>query len=85
MSTADIREKLHQYIENANDKKIKAIYTMVGEDIDARATGVLYDEAFIEEMERRNAEIENGSAKTYTWKEVKQRAKKSLQKARANQ
>jgi len=82
MSTADIREKLHQYIERADDKKIKAIYTIVGEEeSNPRAK---YDETFIAELERRHDEIKDGTAKTYTWEEVQQRAKRSLLKARKN-
>ena len=29
MTTAAIREKLHEYINIADDKKVEAIYTMV--------------------------------------------------------
>lgn len=82
MSTADIREKLHQYIERADDKKIKAIYTIVGED--ESNPKAKYDDAFIAELERRHDEIKKGTAITYTWEEVQKRAKVSLQKARKN-
>lgn len=82
MSTADIREKLHQYIERADDKKIKAIYTIVGGEESTPLAK--YDEAFIAELERRTDEIKNGTAKTYTWEEVQQRAKRSLKKASKN-
>jgi hypothetical protein len=34
MKTATIREKLHDYLEKAEDKKIKAIYTMVEDEIE---------------------------------------------------
>jgi hypothetical protein len=33
MNTTVIRQKLHNYLEVANDKKVKAMYTMVEEAI----------------------------------------------------
>jgi hypothetical protein len=34
MNTATIREKLTQYIQTADDKKIEAIYTIIEDEID---------------------------------------------------
>ncbi len=34
MNKTTIREQLHQYLEVADDKKLKAIYTMVEAEID---------------------------------------------------
>ncbi len=33
MKTANIRQRLHSYLEVADDKKINAIYTMVEDEI----------------------------------------------------
>lgn len=33
MSTETIRERLHEYIRYADDKKVNAIYTMVEDEI----------------------------------------------------
>ena len=81
MTTAAIREKLHEYIRVADDKKLKAIYTILESEIEDP-----YDHwnapVFVEEMERRSKEMENGKVKTYSWNEVQKKAKQALQKAR---
>ena len=63
-------------------KKLKAIYTVVEEDI------VAYnwwdDKDFTNEMNRRLKEIESGKIKSYTWDEVKQRAVKKIKAAKVS-
>lgn len=80
MKTIAIKEQLHQYIETAGEKKIKAIYTMVEEGI------ALYekwtDKEFISEMNRRVKELETGKTKGYTLAETTTRARKRLKSAR---
>ena len=80
MSTLEIREQLHRYINRADDRKVKAIYTMVGEDIQHHA--IWDDDAFVTELEKRVNEIESGAVKGYSWKEVQDHAAKVLMAAK---
>ena len=80
MSTVEIREKLHQYINQADDKKVKAFYTIVEEEIEIGS--IWNDDAFVKELERRVTEIENGVVKGYSWAEVQANATKALKVAK---
>ena len=80
MTTTAIRQKLHSYLEVANDKKIKAIYTMVEEAIEE--TGVEYTDEFKAELDRRYSAYKNGSEKPVTAAESKKRIQKLLKSAR---
>ncbi len=82
MKTIEIKLKLHQYIETAQDKKLKAIYTMVENEIE-EPSNPWNDPAFVEQIERRELSYLSGKAKTFSWQEVQQRAKQGLQKARS--
>lgn len=74
MTTETIRRKLHDYIESAQDKKVKAIYKIVEDEIE----GTLLNEKQLAEVDRRVAEYESGKVEGLSWEEVKNRAKKSL-------
>jgi hypothetical protein len=58
MSTSAIRQKLHSYLEVADDKKVKALYTMMEEDIEKLA--VEYTNDFKKELDRRYAYYKSG-------------------------
>lgn len=72
MSILDIKEKLHEYIEQSDDKLLKMIYALVKEYNE--------DEPFNLDEERKKlieAERERylkGEGKSYSWDEVKQMA-----------
>ena len=36
MTTATIRQKLHNYLEVADDKKVRAIYTMMETEVESK-------------------------------------------------
>jgi len=79
METQEIRKKLHDYVDSAEEEKIKAIYTVLESDINA-----IYDHwndpEFVAEMDSRVRELESGEVKGSTWQEVKQRALQSIAK-----
>jgi hypothetical protein len=58
MNTATIKQQLHDYLEIADDKKLKAIYTMVEDEI--KETQVEYSDEFKADLERRVAYYLNG-------------------------
>src|ERR1700733_8415881 len=80
MTTAAIRQKLHNYLETADDKKIKAIYTLVEDEVNIPAED--YTDEFKAELERRNAPYETGSGKVVTSAESKKRIKELLTSAK---
>lgn len=58
MSSATIKEQLHNYLEIADDKKLKAIYTMVEDEI--RESTVEYSDEFKADLDRRVNHYLNG-------------------------
>jgi putative addiction module component (TIGR02574 family) len=76
MSTNVIRQKLHSYLEVADDKKVKAMYVMMEEDIEESA--VEYTDEFKKELDRRYADYKSGKAKMITAAESKKRIQKIL-------
>ena len=59
MTTATIRTKLADYIRIADEKKLKAIYTMVEDEIN-EAAQVNYTPSLKSEMDRRVAHYLDG-------------------------
>ncbi len=72
MTTSAIREKLTNYLQVADDKKIKAIYTMVEDEIETLEND--WDEDFVNDLQQRSQGFIGGTAKTCTWEETKQAA-----------
>jgi len=82
MKTHELKEKLHHYIETAGDKKLKAIYTMVEEEIE-ETNNYWEDEGFVSELERREKEYLNGNSKTYSITETIAGVNKVIGKVKA--
>lgn len=80
MTTTAIRQKLMDYLQTADVKKIKAIYTMVEDEITTNSND--WDEEFVKEMESRSKSFSNGTAKTYSWEETKRAAVKKVKEKR---
>ncbi len=77
MTKKTIREKLVDYLHVADERKIKAIYTMVEDEINTSEND--WDESFVEELNKRSNSLRNESAKTYSWEETKKAAIKRVQ------
>jgi hypothetical protein len=74
MRNTTIREKLYDYIRFADDKKVKAIYTIVESEI-AAMESPWEDPAFLVELDHRVTEFERGKVKGASWEEIKAKAK----------
>ncbi len=74
MSTLAIRQKLHQYIETAHDKKIKAIFAIVEDEIED--ANIIWTDEFVSELQKRADDFENGRVTGRTWQQVRRGVKK---------
>ena len=77
MTVAAIKEKIHLFIDNASDDKIKAVYSMIENDIDESAASG-YSEEFIMELDRRILEHNAGISMPITREESKKKIKQIL-------
>ena len=77
MTTAAIRQKLHNYLETADDKKIKAIYTLVEDEVEEAQED--YTDEFKAELDRRYEEYKK-DGKVVTMEEMNERIRKILKK-----
>ncbi len=79
MSTVVIRQKLHNYLEVANDKKVKAIYAIMENDIEESA--MEYNDEVKKELDNRYAAYKSGKAKPVSAEESKKRVQKMIKAA----
>jgi hypothetical protein len=67
MSIAEIKQQLHDYIDTAEDEKLKAFYTWLEDDI---SEDYQFSEDQKKELEKRYHNYQNNIGKTYTWEET---------------
>jgi putative addiction module component (TIGR02574 family) len=69
MTATTIRTKLYDYIKAADDKKVKAIYTILESEIEENYNHWT-DKDFLAELNRRSDEYKSGKIKGITWEEA---------------
>ena len=69
MTTTAIRERLYDYIRVADDKKIKAIYTLLEDQVIPQVDWSL-DEALVAEFDERVKRYNEGVDRGHTWDEL---------------
>ena len=79
MSTSAIRHKLHNYLEVADDKKVKALYTIVEDEIEKST--VQYNDDFKKELDKRYAYYKSGG-KMVTATEANKQIQEIVKKGR---
>jgi hypothetical protein len=82
MDTALLKQKLHDYIDTAEDKKLEAIYTILEGEIEDEPYDWRKDEEWLAELDRREKSVLDGTAKTHSLEEtldiVRQATKKPV-------
>lgn len=76
MKSAQLKQRLHEYINFADEKKLKAIYTIVEDEIENY--DYTNDKKFINELNKRAKDLESGKEKGLSWNEVKAKAVKAI-------
>ncbi len=79
MTTLAIRQQLHNYLEIAEDKKVKALYTMM--EVEIKESAVDYTDELKTELDKRYADYKNGKGKMVSATESKRRIRKILKAA----
>jgi len=80
MTIAAIRDRLMSYLANADDNKIKAVYTPLEKDIEEKETFVLSDEQ-LEILEKERELHLSGQTNSYTRNEARQIIKGEIKMA----
>lgn len=76
MTTTSKRQRLHNYLELANERKIEAIYTILEEEIEESA--VEYSDELKRELDKRYNDLKSGKAKRISAEESKRRIEKII-------
>ena len=82
MTVAAIRERLYDYIRVADDKKVEAIYNLLGDQI-ASIDDWSNDKEFVAELDERVRRYKEGIEPAYTWDELEASIEERKQKRAA--
>ncbi|MFP5041137.1 hypothetical protein [Parasediminibacterium sp. JCM 36343] len=71
MTTAVIRKKLHDYIANASDNKVKGMYLLLEDEV-SKENDFSLTESHLEILKNEKKAHLEGTSKSYDWKEAKE-------------
>jgi hypothetical protein len=72
MESGSLRQKLHQYIDQGDDKLLKLMYAVAKEYNEDDDFEYKFTEEEIKLFEERTTKRLSGESKTYTWKDAKE-------------
>jgi hypothetical protein len=78
MGIAEVKEKLHDIIEHADEKKLQAIYTLLEDAITEKQYE--YDEETVKMLEERKEEYLSGKVKGLSVEEAEELVKKQIKR-----
>jgi hypothetical protein len=79
MNILTIRQKIHNYVEKANDKELKAIFAIMEQDIEQK--DIEYTEELKNELDKRYSSYAKGESKPVSAAESKMRISNLLSQA----
>ena len=71
MEVANIRQKLHQYIDKGDEKLLKLMYAIAKEYTEDDDFEYEFTDEEIKQFEERRAKRLSGESKTYSWQDAK--------------
>ena len=71
MTTITIRQKLHQYVDESDERLVKLLYTLAKEYNEDDNFDDIFSEEEIREFDNRRQKRLNGESKLYSWDEAK--------------
>lgn len=79
MSILTIRKSLQDYIRFADEKKVKALFTIVEDEINQKQD-LWANPEFVDEMQQRSIDMEANKVNGTSWENVQKKAKSLLKK-----
>lgn len=74
-SSLDIRKKIHEFIDHADDRILRIFNGIINAEKLEEEIEPTVPESFYMELDKRREKHVKGESKSYTWEEVKTRAR----------
>ena len=79
MTTTSIRKRLQEYIRFVDEKKVKAIYTMLEQEVNAQKED-FWTKELVRVLDKRSKEMESGKVKGKSSEDVLRKAESLIAK-----